>query len=97
MRLAAGDIVAISGPREVMVELIGTRAATAPWERVDREAGAIDGALAQSYAHLRSTGRLVVYGFHTMLSRGSDIVFGAGGSDVKLTSHMARVGLNYKF
>jgi putative transport protein len=27
MRLAAGDIVAISGPREVMVELIGTRAA----------------------------------------------------------------------
>ena len=25
-----------------------------------------------SYRHLRSTGRLVVYGFHTMLSRGSD-------------------------
>jgi NADPH:quinone reductase-like Zn-dependent oxidoreductase len=28
--------------------------------------------LRQSYAHLRPTGRLVVYGFHTMLSRGSD-------------------------
>jgi NADPH:quinone reductase-like Zn-dependent oxidoreductase len=28
--------------------------------------------LRQSYAHLKPTGRLVVYGFHTMLSRGKD-------------------------
>lgn len=28
--------------------------------------------LRQSYRHLRSTGRLVIYGFHTMLKRGSD-------------------------
>jgi NADPH:quinone reductase-like Zn-dependent oxidoreductase len=28
--------------------------------------------LRQSYRHLRSTGRLVVYGFHSMLSRGRD-------------------------
>jgi NADPH:quinone reductase-like Zn-dependent oxidoreductase len=28
--------------------------------------------LRQSFAHLRSRGRLVVYGFHTMLKRGSD-------------------------
>jgi NADPH:quinone reductase-like Zn-dependent oxidoreductase len=28
--------------------------------------------LRESYRHLRSTGRLVIYGFHTMLKRGSD-------------------------
>jgi NADPH:quinone reductase-like Zn-dependent oxidoreductase len=28
--------------------------------------------LRESYAHLRPTGRLVIYGFHTMLSRGKD-------------------------
>ena len=34
--------------------------------------------LRQSYAHLCPSGRLVVYGFHTMIPKGRGVAFGSG-------------------